>query len=88
MPRVALRPASATRTASEAAGSTTCEFGFACVTLVTSGPGCCEKSCVCKDDIGIGVEDNQAACSAGVARGCCDQDPVPEACGNYRMTRE
>lgn len=63
------------------ADETSCSQGFKCVRIQTLGEFCCEKLCVCEDDLGIGVEDIQQACAASMQDGCCDQTPVPAACG-------
>ena len=57
-----------------------CSTGFSCARIQTLGKFCCEKLCVCNDDLGV-TTDIDAKCSAGTQEGCCDQDPVPEACG-------
>jgi hypothetical protein len=61
---------------------TACELGFMCARVAGTGPICCERTCVCKDDLGVTtVLDLQ--CQQGTQPGCCDLDPVPEACGEY-----
>jgi hypothetical protein len=61
---------------------TNCSTGFACARIQTLGKFCCEKLCVCRDDLdentSIMIDE---ACSLNDQEGCCDQDPVPEACG-------
>jgi hypothetical protein len=63
------------------AASTTCNTEFVCANVVTEGPECCEKHCVCAEDISAGPDDIAAACRAGTLAGCCDQDPPPPGCG-------
>lgn len=64
------------------ADGTRCEGGFACVPLMSLGPMCCEKVCVCRDGLDVARSETlQDACELGTAVGCCDQDPVPDACG-------
>jgi len=59
---------------------TNCQTGFKCARIQTLGKFCCEKLCVCNDDLGVTTDiDNK--CSSSTQEGCCDQDPVPEACG-------
>jgi hypothetical protein len=62
---------------------TACGSGFKCARIQTLGEFCCEKLCVCEDDLGIGVEDIQRDCAAGTQTGCCDGsvEPLPTACG-------
>lgn len=60
---------------------TACQSGFACARIQTLGEFCCEKLCVCKDDLNQTASDDiEMACSLGQQEGCCDQDPVPDAC--------
>jgi hypothetical protein len=62
------------------ASETQCREGFSCARIQGLGKFCCEKLCVCNDDLGsTAVLDSD--CSSGTAAGCCDQDPVPDACG-------
>jgi|GEM_PF-928014 len=61
---------------------TSCESGFTCARIQTLGEFCCEKLCVCKDDLNqTAADDIEMACATNTQEGCCDQDPVPEACG-------
>jgi hypothetical protein len=60
---------------------TACNSGFKCVRIQELGEFCCEKLCVCEDDLGVGVSDLDTACANNTAAGCCDQEPVPAACG-------
>jgi hypothetical protein len=62
------------------ADNTQCSTGFSCARIQTLGKFCCEKLCVCNDDLGDTTDIN-AKCSASTQEGCCDQMPVPEACG-------
>ncbi len=59
---------------------TTCSRGFKCARIQTLGKFCCEKLCVCEDDLGV-TSDIDAKCSASTQEGCCDQMVVPAACG-------
>lgn len=59
---------------------TNCSTGFKCARIQTLGKFCCEKLCVCNDDLGVTTDIDQK-CSQSTQEGCCDQDPVPEACG-------
>jgi hypothetical protein len=62
--------------------STACETGFRCARIQSLGDFCCEKLCVCRDDLDEAAATmREEGCAAGTLRGCCDQDPVPEACG-------
>jgi hypothetical protein len=63
------------------AEGTNCVGGFTCAPVAAIGPACCQKVCVCNDDLGIGSEDLLRECEAGTQPGCCDQDPPGEACG-------
>lgn len=60
---------------------TECQTGFECARIQSLGEFCCERLCVCRDD--LGVSDLERDCSIGgeAVPGCCDQDPVPDACG-------
>jgi hypothetical protein len=67
--------------------NTNCQLGFACARIQTLGQFCCEKLCVCRDDLDESTaNDIQTECAAGTQEGCC-VDPtvenfVPaEACG-------
>jgi hypothetical protein len=62
------------------AAQTSCESGFACARIQSGGDFCCEKLCVCRDDLGVNTALDDA-CEAGTQVGCCDQSPVPAACG-------
>lgn len=64
----------------EAERGTECKNGFACARLQAVGTFCCEKLCVCRDDLIVDA-DLEEACDEGMARGCCTRDPVPEGCG-------
>jgi hypothetical protein len=59
---------------------TTCDRGFKCARIQTLGKFCCEKLCVCEDDLGV-TADIDMKCAAGTQEGCCDQETVPTACG-------
>lgn len=65
---------------------TNCQTGFKCARIQTLGKFCCEKLCVCNDDLGVTMDiDNK--CTASTQEGCCVDgsgnpiDPLPEACG-------
>jgi hypothetical protein len=61
---------------------TACESGFACARIQSVGAFCCEKLCVCKDDLDVAAAaERDELCASGEMTGCCDQDPRPEACG-------
>ena len=59
---------------------TTCDRGFKCARIQTLGKFCCEKLCVCEDDLGT-TNTIDEKCSTGTQEGCCDQEVVPAACG-------
>lgn len=62
--------------------ATTCSGGFACARIQGLGDQCCEKLCVCRDDLDLAAAARlEAECSADAAVGCCDRNPHPEACG-------
>ncbi len=62
---------------------TACQSGFTCARIQTLGEFCCEKLCVCNDDLNTAVaEEIEAACATNMQEGCCDQDDVPDACGS------
>ncbi len=65
---------------------TNCATGFKCARIQSLGKFCCEKLCVCNDDLGVTTDlDNK--CSSSSQEGCCvdgsgaPADPLPEACG-------
>lgn len=49
---------------------TTCSRGFKCARIQTLGKFCCEKLCVCEDDLGV-TSDIDTKCSMGTQEGCC-----------------
>lgn len=59
---------------------TTCERGFRCARIQTLGTFCCQKLCVCEDDLGV-TADIDEKCSNGTQEGCCDGETPSEACG-------
>jgi len=65
---------------------TNCATGFKCARIQTLGKFCCQKLCVCNDDLGV-TTDIDAKCSTSTQEGCCVDgsgvalDPLPEACG-------
>lgn len=66
----------------EFAEGTHCESGFTCAPLMSLGPFCCQKVCVCRDGLDIArAESLEAACQASDVPGCCDQVPTPDTCG-------
>jgi hypothetical protein len=66
----------------DAQGDTACHTGFACTPLLSLGEHCCEKVCVCKDELDAASLDTlEQQCEAGTAVGCCDRDPRPRGCG-------
>jgi hypothetical protein len=62
--------------------STACSTGFGCARIQSLGDFCCAKLCVCRDDLDEASADaREQACATSELTGCCDQDPVPAACG-------
>ena len=59
---------------------TSCEGGFTCGPMASLGPACCRKVCICNDSTPF-FDTLLEQCEAGTQPGCCDQDPLPEACG-------
>lgn len=61
------------------AEKTACENGFKCAVVQSLGDFCCEKLCICADELGADFEDAQQACEEGTLEGCCQpsagQDP-------------
>lgn len=63
-----------------------CSTGFKCARIQSLGKFCCEKLCVCNDDLGV-TADLDSKCSSNSQEGCCVDalgtllDPLPEACG-------
>lgn len=54
------------------AEGTRCESGFQCVVLQALGDLCCEKLCVCGDELDLaGTSQLADACAAGTQQGCC-----------------
>lgn len=61
----------------ERANETSCATGFSCTAFQTLGPWCCEKLCVCRDDLQEAtVADITQACEAGTQEGCCTDLPL------------
>lgn len=62
-----------------------CQSGFSCSRIQTLGEFCCEKLCVCRDDLDEAtVSGIQQDCAAGVQSGCCmgpGIDMPAPACG-------
>jgi hypothetical protein len=63
--------------------NTKCETGFACARIQTLGEFCCEKLCVCRDDLEEAVASEiSMACQSNTQSGCCTDVDVPApACG-------
>lgn len=59
---------------------TQCRTGFSCARVQRLDDLCCQKLCVCRDDLGTD-RTLEEACEAGTQQGCCDQDPRPPGCG-------
>jgi hypothetical protein len=49
-----------------------CKMGFTCAIPVVTGSFCCEKLCICKDQLAAGAVTDPAACNAA--------NPVNECC--------
>lgn len=67
---------------------TNCAQGFRCARIQTLGEFCCEKLCVCKDDLNTAIANEiETACANSEQDGCCvppapdENFVVPEACG-------
>ena len=61
---------------------TECQTGFACARIQSLGEFCCEKLCVCRDDLAEATSNQlDEACAAGEVDGCCNQDIRPASCG-------
>jgi len=59
-----------------------CRSGFVCARIQGLGDHCCEKLCVCQDDLDVATAAQlEQECSDDVASGCCDRTPHPDACG-------
>jgi hypothetical protein len=73
------------------AESTACQSGFTCASIQTLGELCCERLCVCRDDLNQATASQISAdCEAGTQVGCCLEDDgatkkcvdeYPDACG-------
>ncbi len=62
---------------------TSCKSGFTCARIQGLGDHCCEKLCVCRDDLDQATANQlEQECSADAAVGCCEKDPHPDACGS------
>jgi hypothetical protein len=54
-----------------------CSTGFTCTAFQTLGPWCCEKFCVCRDDLEEAtVAAITRACEDGTQPGCCTDLPI------------
>ncbi|MCA9711480.1 MAG: hypothetical protein KDK70_36920 [Myxococcales bacterium] len=63
------------------AEDTACSRGFVCARIQGLGDHCCEKLCVCADDLDVATASRlETECSADAAVGCCDKSPHPDAC--------
>ena len=68
------------------AAETTCGGKFKCARIQSLGTFCCDKLCVCEDDLGVSSELDEE-CESGRAVGCCIDEqrnpinPYPEGCG-------
>jgi len=63
--------------------NSSCGTGFACARIQKLGEFCCEKLCVCRDDLNIAdTNELQLACQNSTQTGCCTDVDVPApACG-------
>jgi hypothetical protein len=67
--------------------NTTCQLGFTCARIQKLGQFCCEKLCICRDDLDESTtEDIEKACAESTQQGCCVDETVEnfvpsEACG-------
>jgi len=61
---------------------TNCQTGFSCLPPQDLGPYCCQKMCLCNDELDlVGAQQRAAECEAGTHESCCmGEDPSP-ACG-------
>ncbi len=60
-----------------------CKFGFICARVQKLGKYCCERLCVCQDDLSSQVlAEIDGECRAEVGLTCCAATPKPEGCGN------
>jgi hypothetical protein len=63
------------------AEGTSCAGGFTCGPVASIGDACCQNVCICNDDYNPELQDLEWSCEGGTTEGCCDQDPLPPACG-------
>lgn len=63
------------------ADDTQCRTGFTCARFQTVGEYCCERLCVCRDDLGATDPVLEEGCAAGTLSPCCEVDPKPAGCG-------
>jgi hypothetical protein len=67
--------------------NTKCQEGFSCARIQTLGKFCCEKLCVCNDDLDLATANEiQGNCAQGIQEGCCVDPNTPDfmpapACG-------
>jgi len=62
--------------------NTTCEGGFRCARIQSLGEFCCQKMCVCADDLSTGSEEElNEACDNSTAKPCCVEDVLDEVAG-------
>jgi hypothetical protein len=62
------------------AKETACKTGFACARIQQLGEFCCEKLCVCNDDLPSTTELDMN-CANSTQPNCCDKMLVPSGCG-------
>lgn len=66
--------------------ATTCQGGFTCARVSSLGELCCQRLCVCVDDLGVTAGLDQD-CASGTVPGCCidgmgnEIEPQPPGCG-------
>ncbi len=63
--------------------NTQCAGDFKCRRIQSLGEFCCEKLCVCEDDLGVTTE-RDMKCAEGSLEGCCVGPGIetpPDACG-------
>ena len=65
---------------------TTCVSGFGCARMAALGELCCQRVCVCLDDLAF-TDELDTTCENGTAPGCCVDgegqpvEPPPAGCG-------
>jgi hypothetical protein len=69
------------------AEDSSCNGKFKCARIQALGEFCCQKLCVCEDDLGV-TTDLDTNCQNGSQAGCCRDEmgdaimPQPEGCGS------